>query len=250
MSNFVPFYVYSNIKKATEFPNCLDSGDKLRKNKANSIENIYEYFVPKEKFANKDNHLSSLPIIYSKEPEDEDYDSSGGFENHLNGYKMKIKEENRLREKIINELLTENERITENVKLNYRKSTPRILNVESDHLDHDAVFPKFDFKINNFKKADIFEELQSSVIIPQLPNGKELVIEIFSTWGDRHYVGLNGIEIFGSDGKLVEIQKVNFIMPLIFTFFIIIYFCRFLHLLRTSMFCQKITMILELSQIY
>ncbi len=39
--------------------------------------------------------------------------------------------------------------------------------------------------------------------IPVLPQGRHLVINILSTWGDRHYVGLNGIEIFSSNGEPV-----------------------------------------------
>ncbi|KAK2870458.1 hypothetical protein Q8A67_024850 [Cirrhinus molitorella] len=39
--------------------------------------------------------------------------------------------------------------------------------------------------------------------IPVLPQGRHLVINILSTWGDRHYVGLNGIEIFSSTGEPV-----------------------------------------------
>uniref|UniRef100_A0A671QAZ0 Katanin interacting protein n=1 Tax=Sinocyclocheilus anshuiensis TaxID=1608454 RepID=A0A671QAZ0_9TELE len=39
--------------------------------------------------------------------------------------------------------------------------------------------------------------------IPVLPQGRHLVINILSTWGDRHYIGLNGIEIFSSTGEPV-----------------------------------------------
>ncbi|XP_064178298.1 katanin-interacting protein isoform X3 [Anguilla rostrata] len=39
--------------------------------------------------------------------------------------------------------------------------------------------------------------------IPVLPQGQRLVINILSTWGDRHYVGLNGVEIFSSSGEPV-----------------------------------------------
>ncbi|XP_029802522.1 protein KIAA0556 homolog isoform X1 [Suricata suricatta] len=45
--------------------------------------------------------------------------------------------------------------------------------------------------------------------IPVLPYGQRLVIDIKSTWGDRHYVGLNGIEIFSSRGEPVEVANIQ-----------------------------------------
>lgn len=45
--------------------------------------------------------------------------------------------------------------------------------------------------------------------IPELPDGEQLVLNLKTTWGDRHYVGLNGIEVFSSEGYLVPIKKVN-----------------------------------------
>ena len=35
------------------------------------------------------------------------------------------------------------------------------------------------------------------------------MIDILSTWGDRHYVGLTGIQVFSSTGEAVNIAKVN-----------------------------------------
>ncbi|XP_075686177.1 katanin-interacting protein isoform X2 [Rhinoderma darwinii] len=45
--------------------------------------------------------------------------------------------------------------------------------------------------------------------IPVLPYGQHLCIKVTSTWGDRHYIGLNGIEIFSSTGNAVQITKIE-----------------------------------------
>ena len=44
--------------------------------------------------------------------------------------------------------------------------------------------------------------------IPILPAGKELMVNILSTWGDRHYVGLNGVEVFTVTGEPAEVTEV------------------------------------------
>ena len=43
---------------------------------------------------------------------------------------------------------------------------------------------------------------------PELPIGRELVINILSTWGDRFYVGLTGIEVYTASGQPANIKKV------------------------------------------
>ncbi|XP_022092559.1 protein KIAA0556-like isoform X2 [Acanthaster planci] len=45
--------------------------------------------------------------------------------------------------------------------------------------------------------------------IPLLPMGQRLTINIRTTWGDKHYIGLNGIEIFKSDGEPVNIVEIS-----------------------------------------
>ncbi|GFO38442.1 protein kiaa0556 [Plakobranchus ocellatus] len=44
--------------------------------------------------------------------------------------------------------------------------------------------------------------------IPELPSGRELVINIKTTWGDHHYVGLTGVQLFSHLGEPVQIAKV------------------------------------------
>ena len=39
-----------------------------------------------------------------------------------------------------------------------------------------------------------------------LPSGRELTIRILSTWGDKHYVGMCGIELFDNEGSPIEIE--------------------------------------------
>ncbi|XP_078316471.1 katanin-interacting protein-like isoform X4 [Crassostrea virginica] len=52
-------------------------------------------------------------------------------------------------------------------------------------------------------------DLDDNFVIPELPYGKELVIDIKTTWGDKHYVGLTGIEVFSSTGESVTVTKIT-----------------------------------------
>ena len=43
--------------------------------------------------------------------------------------------------------------------------------------------------------------------IPSVPKGKRFHIEIISNWGDTHYVGLTGIELFNDKGQVIEVAQ-------------------------------------------
>lgn len=53
------------------------------------------------------------------------------------------------------------------------------------------------------------EDVEEVFIIPELPRGRVLKIYILSTWGDRYYVGLNGIEFFGDNGEAIKVASVS-----------------------------------------
>ena len=40
--------------------------------------------------------------------------------------------------------------------------------------------------------------------LPELPSGNRVVINILSTWGDKHYCGLMGVELFNDRGKKIN----------------------------------------------
>lgn len=80
-----------------------------------------------------------------------------------------------------------------NYKLSDRK-TPMNLTVESE------------FNTQILKNES---QSQTPFVIPELPSGSILKLDIMSTWGDQHYIGLNGIDIFNNEGQLVNIAKVR-----------------------------------------
>ena len=60
----------------------------------------------------------------------------------------------------------------------------------------------------NSLNEDTSEE-PSHFSIPELPIGRELVINILSTWGDRFYVGLTGLEIYTASGEPAQTAEVR-----------------------------------------
>lgn len=154
-SSTVPHYVYSNIKHATE--NCKEP--KVSNTYGHRARKILDNYID-----SYDNSLEDLSVSFKQE----------NIERHMSEYQIKVSKEKQSKEQLINELLAENERITEWLKQKVKKKPE-----------------------------------EKKFVIPELPNGRVMVIDILSTWGDKHYVGLNGIEVFGSDGKVVSVKMVR-----------------------------------------
>ncbi|XP_030841044.1 protein KIAA0556 [Strongylocentrotus purpuratus] len=81
------------------------------------------------------------------------------------------------------------------------------LDVEGDVLD--TILSGRRSKTQEEEDADNDDTSSEEFEIPLLPVGHCMTINIKTTWGDRHYVGLNGIEIFQSSGEHVQVSKVT-----------------------------------------
>ena len=93
--------------------------------------------------------------------------------------------------KITNESRIKRERIIVNPKVNEGVKKTEL----SDPLE------KF---VSDHGKGVLEVKPVQDLRMPNMPRGQLLRIRIFSTWGDKHYVGLSGIEIFDSQGDPIK----------------------------------------------
>ena len=54
------------------------------------------------------------------------------------------------------------------------------------------------------------EEEVWSFPLPELPSGQVLTLNLLTTWGDTHYIGLTGVEVYDSQGEHVAVKEVRY----------------------------------------
>lgn len=64
-------------------------------------------------------------------------------------------------------------------------------------LDRDAVIQASNVDSNGIRNSPS----NYNFVIPELPEGQRLTLHVLTTWGDPHYVGFRGIELFCDTGK-------------------------------------------------
>ncbi|XP_036369214.1 protein KATNIP homolog isoform X2 [Octopus sinensis] len=87
------------------------------------------------------------------------------------------------------------------------------LSMDGDALDEyllDNKVPVFQSEFSTPENQQaVMQKADENFTIPELPYGQELVINIKTTWGDKHYVGLTGIDIFSEKGESVTVKKIT-----------------------------------------
>ncbi|VDM01123.1 unnamed protein product [Schistocephalus solidus] len=107
-------------------------------------------------------------------------------------------------------------RLAVNAQLNSLPGIDESLSIVRDSLEDTASVDGSETSVEIDGKPDTYfindpaagnegETTDEDFSIPELPVGNELLLDILSTWGDPHYVGLTSIQVFTADG--LEISR-------------------------------------------
>ncbi|XP_018326415.1 protein KIAA0556 homolog [Agrilus planipennis] len=218
-SSNVPFYVYSNIKKVTDqnsYANLdLDdfgAFDYTLKNKSKSTNDICDAKTTKRLNNGYNNYLAfDTDAIYYTDLDKLLYQPR--INKQFEEYRQKVNTN-------IEGILTLSGRISARLREDCKRNMQKVESQNDIYATVQKPKLKSINSLPNSKAYNSFHAIERDVnleeppfVIPTLPTGKFLKIDILSTWGDKHYVGLNGIEIFGTDGRMVNVKRIRAFPP-------------------------------------
>uniref|UniRef100_UPI00358FA0FD katanin-interacting protein n=1 Tax=Myxine glutinosa TaxID=7769 RepID=UPI00358FA0FD len=76
-------------------------------------------------------------------------------------------------------------------------------------LHHSLPRPTKSVQDTKEQKAKCVIPVEPPFAIPERPFGQHLCLDIISSWGDRHLVGLTGVEIFTEMGKMASLARIQ-----------------------------------------
>lgn len=105
--------------------------------------------------------------------------------------------------------ISESKEFTKNWKLQHSKESIQNQNNNSNRKSL-LIKPNQTKKgLNSITNKIHNEKSKNEFVIPELPEGRLLEIKIYTNWGDKYLVGLNGVELFDSNGSPIAIEKVR-----------------------------------------
>lgn len=108
-----------------------------------------------------------------------------------------------------NSKISEPKEFTKNWKQQHSKESIKNQNNNINRKSLINTNPTKKGSLNSITNKMYNDKSKNEFVIPELPEGRLLEIKIYTNWGDKYLVGLNGVELFDSNGSPVLIEKVK-----------------------------------------